>query len=186
MLALNIVPYEGKYCAVSERPNLLYPIGSFICVWNILKVLWCSCCTVDMVTAHWIPGLNIEKTKMISWETKCGLLMEAALLWQMGTLLYQITGFLSFWRNLSSSILIFCKPELVPYCVDRPLFMLFCRLHFLPLIGIYTTLEENLINAINRFLVIFPYICSGFLWVVMRQTEEMNRNSWALSSNIQA
>lgn len=32
MLALNIVPYEGKYCALIEQSDLLYPVGSFICV----------------------------------------------------------------------------------------------------------------------------------------------------------
>lgn len=154
-------------------------MGSFICVWNILKVLWCNCCTVDMVTAHWIPGLNIEKTKMIIWETKCGLLMEAALLWQMGILVYQITECLSLWRNLPSSILIFWKTELAPYSVDRTpcIFSLDCFLQF---IGSYTTLEENLINTRNRYLIIFPFICSGLLWVVMGQMGEMNRNSWPL------
>lgn len=184
MLALNIVPYEGKCCLGFEWSNLLYPMGSLICVWNILKVLWCNCCTVDVVTAHWIPGLNREETKMITWETKGGLLMAAALLRQKGTLVYQIAGFLSFWRNLPSSILIFWKPELAPYSVVRPPFMFFCRLNFLQFIVSYTTLEKNLINTRNRFLFIFPYICSGLLWVVMGQTGaaawEMNRNSWPL------
>lgn len=155
-------------------------MGSFICGWNILNVLWCNCCTVDRVTAHWIPGLNIEEMKMVTWETRCGLLMEAALLWQMGTLVYQIAGFLSFWKNLPSSILIFWKPKLAPYSVDRPPFMLFCRLSFLQFIESYTTLEENLKNTRNRFLVTFPYICSGVFWVVTGQAGEMSRNSWPL------
>lgn len=159
-------------------------MGSFICVWNILQVLWCNCCAVDMVTAHWTPGLNIEETKMITWENKCGLFMEAVLLRQMGTLVYQISGFLFFWRNLSSSILMLWKSELAPYSVVRPLFMFFCRLSFFQFIVSYTTLEKNLINIRNRFLIIFPYICSGLLSVVMGQTRttawEMNRNSWSL------
>lgn len=110
MLALNIVPYKGKYSAGFEWSNFLYPMGSFICGWNILKVLWCNCCTVGMVTAHWIPGLNIEESKMITWETKYWLLMKAVLLWKMGTLVYQILGFYSsegylalFWNFGSQS-----------------------------------------------------------------------------------
>lgn len=70
----------SEHCTLRRKIPLCFqtvqsPVShGFLCLClKSLKVLWCNCCMVDMVTTHWIPRLNIEEIKMITWETKHGL-----------------------------------------------------------------------------------------------------------------